>query len=357
MDRRIFFNLDWLLLGLVLILEIISLTTLYSLDQFFFKRQLIWAIGSLIVILAAIQIDWGKLVAQKTFRTALYLASLALLIVPFVQGKVIRSTYSWLVVGGFQFEVSELVKLAIIIVLASFFSKKHLAVWQRKTLIQSLILVLVPVLIIMKQPDFGSALVIGAIWVSFILMSDLNKKKLFTGLLLVAGGLIIAWLFVLAPYQKARIQALFSPNIDPLGINYNVAQSKIAIGSAGWLGKGFGNGTQAHLGFLPEARTDFLFASFVEEWGVIGGLILILTYLALIIKLGLISLRLKRNDLKFVVLGTASVLLIQFLINVGTNLGLVPVIGIGLPFVSYGGSNLLTFSILIGIIEKIRLES
>ena len=142
-----------------------------------------------------------------------------------------------------------------------------------------------------------------------------------------------------------------------MGASYNVIQSKITIGSAGFWGKGFKSGTQVQLGFLPEAHTDFIFAAFVEEWGIFGGIILLLTYVLLIVRITIIGLKTRRNDLKFLVLGTGLIFLIHFFINIGSNLGIVPVIGISLPFLSYGGSNLLTSSILVSIIERIKIEA
>jgi len=192
---------------------------------------------------------------------------------------------------------------------------------------------------------------------SFLLMSGVNKKRFLIGIVFAVIILILLWLYFLAPYQKERIMVFISPEVDPLGASYNIIQSKIAIGSAGFWGRGFGSGTQARLGFLPEAHTDFLFAAFVEEWGLVGGIILILTYLALIFKITVIGLNLRRNDLKFIVLGTGLVFLVHFFINIGSNIGMVPVIGIGLPFLSYGGSSLLTSSVLISIIERIKIES
>jgi rod shape determining protein RodA len=250
-----------------------------------------------------------------------------------------------------------LAKVALIIILAGFFSRRHLAAWQNKNIFISLLYTLIPAGIIVIQPDMGSAIVVLGIWVGFLALSGINKKKLFIGILLVVIAFGIMWTSFLEDYQKDRIIGFISPEVDSLGINYNVTQSKIAVGSAGFWGKGFGNGTQVQFDFLPEAHTDFIFASFVEEWGIFGGLILLLTYVAFIFRITTIGLRARRNDFKFIALGTGLVFLIHFFINIGSSLGIVPVIGISFPFVSYGGSNLLTSSLLLAIISSGTLDN
>jgi len=167
----------------------------------------------------------------------------------------------------------------------------------------------------------------------------------------------ILWLTFLKPYQKERILGFISPNRDPLGINYNVIQSKIAIGSAGLFGKGFQQGTQSQLGFLPEAQTDFIFSAFVEEWGLIGGFLLFAAFLLIIFRIIKIGVKSKNNCAKFICLGAIIAFTLQFFFNIGSCLGLSPVVGITFPFFSYGGSSLLTNALLIGIIENIAIES
>jgi rod shape determining protein RodA len=167
--------------------------------------------------------------------------------------------------------------------------------------------------------------------------------------------LLVLWFTVLKPYQQDRITAFLFPTHDPLGANYNVIQSKIAIGSAGFWGKGFGGGTQVKLNFLPAAKTDFLFAAFIEEWGIIGGLILISVFLFFVYRLVGIGRLARDNYSRFIVLGTISFIFIHFIVNIGANIGLLPVTGLTLPLFSYGGSNLLTTSLLLSIIEHVKL--
>ncbi len=350
-------NFDWVLLGLVAILASISLVTLSSIDSFYFIRQLVWYCIAFVIILVGSKLNWQWFLTQSWFRYGFYWLSIALLIVPYFQSQTVRGTKSWIVAGGLQFEPSELAKVALIIILAGFFSRRYLAAWQGKNILFSLLYVLIPAGLIAFQPDLGSALVLAGIWFGFLLMGGVNKKRFLIGVVVGIMLFLVLWTSVLAPYQKDRITGFLFPESDPLGVNYNLIQSKIAIGSAGLFGKGFQSGTQSQLGFLPEAHTDFLFAAFIEEWGMFGAAVLVLTYLALIIRITATGLRLRRNDIKFVVLGIGLFFLIHFFVNIGSNIGTVPVIGISLPFISYGGSNLLTSALLLSIIERIKLKS
>ena len=350
-------NFDWLIFSLILILAVFSLTTLFSIDSFYFYRQLIWFGIGIVVILLGSQLNWQWFFTQNWFRYGFYWVAIALLIIPFLQPGRIRGTKSWIVMGNLQFEPSELAKIALIFVLAGLFSRRYLAAWRGKNIFTSFLYMLVPFGIVALQPDLGSALVLAGIWVSFLLLSGINKKRFFIGILILLLLSALMWAYFLKPYQKDRITTFVFPESDPLGASYNVIQSKITIGSAGFWGKGFKSGTQVQLGFLPEAHTDFIFAAFVEEWGIFGGIILLLTYVLLIVRITIIGLKTRRNDLKFLVLGTGLIFLIHFFINIGSNLGIVPVIGISLPFLSYGGSNLLTSSILVSIIERIKIEA
>ena len=348
---------DWMLYGSIFFLLSFSLLMLASLDMELFFRQLAWAAGALLLFFLASRADWRWLSVQRWFSYGLYAFSLALLLVSQFQRGTIRGTKSWIVVGGFQFEPVELMKLALILVLAGFFSKRYLAAWQGKNIAFSFLLAGVPGLLVAAHPDLGSAAVIFAIWIGFLLLSGIHLRRFLLGLALAALGAVLLWSFVLKPYQKDRITAFVFPERDPLGINYNVIQSKVAIGSAELFGKGFRGGTQSQLGFLPEAETDFIFAALVEEWGLFGGTLVILAYFLIIWRLTAIGARVGDNYWKFVTLGASIVFLAHSLINIGSNLGLVPVTGITLPFLSYGGSSILTASLLVGIIQSKKLES
>ncbi|MBI5732364.1 rod shape-determining protein RodA [Candidatus Jorgensenbacteria bacterium] len=356
MIRR-FANFDWVLFGALLSIALTSLLSLASVEPLYFGRQLIWYALAFAVIFLGSQLDWRWLGSQTWFRHGLYFLSITLLIISNLQSRTIRGTKSWLVFGGLQFEPVELAKLALIIILAHFFSKRYIAAWQGRNIFASFFYTILPVVLVLFHPDFGSAVVVLGIWSGFLFASGINKKRLAVGLLIAIMLCIFLWAFAMKPYQKERIMSFIFPERDPLGTSYNVIQSKIAIGSGGLWGKGFGGGTQAKLHFLPAAHTDFLFAAFAEEWGVVGGVVLIGLYGILIFRVVRIGLRGRDNYARFLALGAGILLTIHFLINVGSNMGLLPVTGIPLLFFSYGGSSLLTVAILMSIMEHIQLES
>lgn len=348
---------DWALLGAFCILAAGSLVSLASSSQVFFERQVIWVALAILVIFFGSRIDWRWFITQPWFRFGLYGASLMLLIVSNLQPETIRGTKSWIVIGSFQFEPAELAKLAIIFLFAHFLSRYHVAVWQGRNIFTSLAYSLPIIGLIAIHPDFGAAFVVSVLWFGYILVSGVHKKRFLLGALVVSCIAVLAWSFVLKPYQQDRIVSFLRPSSDPLGLNYNVIQSKIAIGSAGFFGKGFGAGTQVQLHFLPEAQADFLFAAFVEEWGLLGGIIIVLTFLFFFYRLIEVGLRARDNQARLVVFGAGLLFATHFFINIGSNIGLVPVAGIPFPFFSYGGSHLLTGAILVSIIEHIKLES
>ncbi|MBI4034149.1 MAG: FtsW/RodA/SpoVE family cell cycle protein [Candidatus Brennerbacteria bacterium] len=352
-----FRGFDWVLLGGIAVLAAASLLSLYSLDITLFSRQVVWWSLAAIVIVGGSRLDWRGIIGQDYFRKGLYWLSVLLLVVVNLQSETIRGVKSWLAFGSLEFQPAELSKLALILLLAGFFSRRYVAAWLGKNIALSFFYAALPAALVAVQPDLGSAAVIVAIWVGFLLTSGVNKKRLLVGLVIAVLVGALLWVFFLKPYQRERVVGFLNPSSDQLGINYNVVQSKIAIGSAGLWGKGFGSGSQTQLGFLPEAGTDFLFAAFVEEWGIFGGLVVVLAFLLILYRITRIGMRAGNNDSKFIVLGLALVLAVQFFLNIGSNLGLLPITGINFPFLSYGGSSLLTLSVLVSIIQKIKIES
>lgn len=350
-------KIDWVLVGALAMLAAMSLSVLAPYDSSFFNKQIVWyAVGFAIIIFGS-QLNWRWLLKWPVFKYGFYALSVFLLLVSNIQSRVIRGSRSWISLGFLQFEPAEFAKLGLIFLLSSFFTSRYLAAWRSKYLFSSLGLALVPALLTAIHPDLGSSIIIMSIWVGFILVGGVNKKRFFIGLLAFVVAAVLVWSFFLKEYQRERLVAFISPQKDPLGINYNVIQAKTAIGSAGFWGKGYGQGTQTQFRFLPEAQTDFIFAAFSEEWGVFGDIVMLLTFLVIFYKLMDIGLRADSNSFKFLVFGGSVVLLVQIVINIGSNVGLVPVTGITLPFVSYGGSSILTIAILIGIIQHIKLES
>lgn len=348
---------DWLLNLAVLILAALSLLIIYSVSQEQFFQQLIWFVIGFAAIFLVSQIDWRIIVNYRWMIFGFYAAVVALLLVALFFAPVIRESRSWIVIGNFQFQPSELAKAALIILLAYFFAKRHIGIAHLRNLAMSFIYFLIPALLIFLQPDWGSALVLLGIWIGFLLISGIRSKHLAVGFIIFAVLGIVSWNFFLKDYQRERIIGFLEPAYDPLGVNYSVIQSKIAIGSAGFFGKGFRQGTQAQLGFLTEPSTDFVLAAFIEEWGFLGGLVLIAAFLFLVFRIISVGLRSEDNFSKLFSLGTVILLLVEFGLNVGSNIGFSPVVGVTFPFVSYGGSSLLTKSILIGIIQSLAAKT
>ena len=353
MNRAILAKFDWGLIGAVAILIASGLLVLAASNQAFFIRQLIWLVGAVALIMGLPLLNLRAILSYKWIIFGIYFFVLFLLVVTFFVAPTINGAKSWIVIGSFQIQASEFMKAALIIFLSSFFATRHVAIARIGVIIKSFIYFLIPTVIVLIQPDLGTSLVLLGIWLGYLLISGLPLKYIATGFViaLIVGAL--SWGFLFADYQKARISALFTPDVDTLGINYSVAQSKIAIGSGGFFGKGFGRGTQVQLGFLPASETDFVFAAFVEEWGFLGGAVLISAFVFLVYRLIRIGLRSTSNFPRFIALGTVTMIFIHFVVNLGSALGLLPVVGIGLPFVSYGGSNLLTTAALIGIIQSV----
>lgn len=352
---RVPLKTDWGVASATLVLLVIGLVTLAANPASeLFWRQSIWAVAALILIFGLPFINLRAIFNYRWLILGIYLFVLLLLVLTYFFAPPISGAKSWLVIGSVQIQASEFMKAALIILLSSFFAVRHVSIAQPRVIVISLLYFLIPAILVLVQPDLGTSLVLFGIWFGYLLVSGLPWRHIAVAILAFILIGVLAWNFGLAPYQKERVVALFSPETDPLGVNYSVLQSKIAIGSAGLFGKGFGQGTQVQLGFLPAAETDFIFSAFVEEWGMLGGFLLIATFLYLIYRILQLGMRSYNNFAKFVSLGTAITLFIHFSVNLGSALGLLPVIGISLPLVSYGGSNLLTIAALIGIITGIH---
>ncbi|PIR04626.1 MAG: hypothetical protein COV57_03530 [Candidatus Liptonbacteria bacterium CG11_big_fil_rev_8_21_14_0_20_35_14] len=336
----------------IYILSASSLLILFSINTRLFYLQLMWIILGNIIILSFKYIDVRALLNNREFIFIIYILSI-ILVFSTLFFSPIRGIKAWIPLGIFALQPVELIKISLLLMYAYFFAKKHNSLADIRNIITPLILLLIPSVIVLNQPDLGSVLVLFGMWLSFILFSGLTKKHIIIGLILLILGSFISW-GLLANYQKDRIIGLFSPESDPLGINYNVIQSKIAIGSSGFLGKGFGQGTQVQLGFLPESQNDFILPAFIEEWGLLGGLIIIGAFSFLCREIINIGVNVAENNfIRFFCLGSVVILLIHFTINTGSVLGLLPVIGIPFPFLSYGGSNMLMSFTLIAIINSI----
>ncbi len=352
-----FSNIDWVLLAAILPILIFGLVTMHSFSSLtttaFFTKQLIWISISFGIFLFISQIDirfWKR----TGVLVGVYLFSILLLAVLFVLGHVSNGAQSWFDFGGFSFQPSDIMKLVVVLMLAKYFSRRHVEIKHSRHIFVSALYAFIPFFLVFLQPDFGSAIIIFLVWFGMVLVSGISKKHI----LIVFGTGILAfltlWFFVFHPYQKARILNFIHPMSDIRGTGYNAYQSTIAVGSGQFIGKGIGFGTQSRLQFLPEYQTDFIFAAFAEEWGFIGALILFILY-------GIVLWRILRvarfGATNFEILfsmGFAILIASHLLINIGMNIGLMPVTGITLPFMSYGGSHMIMLFIALGILMSAR---
>lgn len=348
-------NLDWKLNAAALFLMAGGLVNLLNVQSGLFWKQAVWIMLGLFACFLMVVFNWRAWLGNQRIIWLIYVVSIFLLVITFLMPAT-RGAHRWIPLGGFKFQTSLFAALSLIIVLANFFRKKHKNIANPLSIIQSFFIFLLPAALVFFQPDAGSMLVLFLIWISFVLVSGIpGKHLLIIGIIFLLTG-VIMWNYFLKDYHKQRIIGLFFPGHDVLGINYNTIQSKIAIGSAGIFGKGFQQGTQARLGFLPEADTDFIFASFIEEWGMAGGFLLIAAVVFLIFRIINIGLNAQNNFNKFICLGSAVFFFANFIFNAGSNTGLLPVVGVPYPLVSYGGSHIIVELILLGMAQWIKIS-
>ncbi len=315
-----------------------------------FEKQSIHVLLGCIVFLIFSLIDYR---IWKTHSGNFYLIGLALLVAVLFFGVNIRGTSGWFKLGFFNIQPAEIMKLALIIALARYFSQIKPGLVSFKHLIVSFGYVLIPVFLAAKQPDMGSAVVMIMIWFAMVLLSGINKKYIIGVVVMGFLTIIFGWGFILKPYQKDRVQSFLNPGSDPLGDGYNVIQSMIAVGSGGVHGKGVGHGSQSKLNFLPEKHTDFIYATIAEERGLVGVGIVIGLFGVLLYRLR-VTYRASRDSFgKFLVGGVTMVIFFQAFVNIGMNIGIMPVAGLSLPFLSYGGSFVLTTLAFMGLAQSV----
>lgn len=333
---------DFLTFLPILAIGTISLLVIYSINKNLAASQtLFWLLG-LIAFFTAANFNYKDL---KKYNILLYVFVIACLLLLFIFGDSVRGSVRWIQLGSFRFQPSELAKVSEIFLLATFFRQRSAK--KIKNIILSGLLVFPLAALVFLEPDLGNATSIVAIWFGVILIAGFRLKTLFA--LLALGILLATFSYELLPdYQKQRVGTFINPNGDPLGTGYNILQSKIAIGSGKVWGRGLGRGSQSQLNFLPEAESDFIFASISEQLGFVGSSILIILYVTLIWR---ISSTFKTEDIygQLILAGVSSFLIFQTTINIGMNMALLPVTGITLPLVSYGGSSLVSTLFLLGI--------
>ncbi len=268
----------------------------------------------------------------------------------------IKGASSWFELGLFSFEPVEPLKIILILVLAKYFSRRHIEIGNIKHIIVSGFYAFLPAGLVFLQPDLGSALVIGSLWLAMILASGVSKKHLLFLVLAAAVLSSFLWLYALEPYQRSRLYSFFDPYLDPRGAGYQTIQTTIAVGAGGLWGRGIGFGTQSRLEFLPEHQTDFIFAAFAEEWGFVGALLLFFFFSVIVWRVARIGSRAGGNFERLYSVGLNTLLVTQFFIHVGMNIGVLPITGLPMPFMSYGGSFLITIFAALGILMSFGLR-
>lgn len=352
---------DWLLFLSIIILLALGVSAIYSVDlghgtgDFLKTKKQIIAIVIGIILFFGISFFNYKRLFRYTFGA--YMALMAALLGVLFFGQEVRGTKSWFNFGIVNFQPVEFVKIGMIIVLAKYFSEHLDKKFTPRFIIESGLLAAVPVGLVLLQPDFGSAMVIVLLWVFMLLVIGISKKHV---MILAGIGLLVAaaaWAFLLQGYQKERILNFLQPARDAHTSGYNIKQAIIAIGAGKVWGRGLGLGSQTQLKFLPESQTDFIFAVIAEELGLVIVAVIFAVFALILYRLWLLAKNSNDNFSIFIILGAAFLIFIQMFINVGMNLGLVPVTGLTLPLVSYGGSSLLAHFILLGIIEAIKIRT
>ncbi len=359
-DRRLFIHFDWTLLGLSLALASIGILNLYSITSHWvvsgspiYWKQILWVLLGMGLMITVAFVEYRF---YSDFAYPIYTLSLLLLVMVLAYGLITSGAQRWIRIGFINFQPSEFVKLSLILALAKFFQRPlGREGYSLRHLVFPFSLVIVPAVLILKQPDLGTAIILLLVFFSTLLFVRIRWSSLLAIVIIGASALPILWNF-LKEYQKRRIITFFNPDLDPLGAGYHLIQSKIAIGSGGILGKGFMKGTQCKLGFLPEQQTDFIFSALGEEWGLVGCLVVVLLYFWLIAWGLRIAVQAKDRFGAVLSFGVVAMLFWHSFINMAMVLGLVPVVGIPLPFLSYGGSFLVSTLIGIGFLLNVSMR-
>jgi rod shape determining protein RodA len=360
-DRRMLLNIDWPLLLLVLLIGSWGLVTVYSAThgrlethlEDLYVKQIYWFSAGLALMVLVTLVDYQHLSRGAYLLLAV---GILLLIAVFAFGRVASGARRWLMLGPLSLQPSEVVKVFLVLSFARYFTETRREGGLRcRDLIMPLVMVMIPFALIAKQPDLGTALVLFFVACTLIFASGFPLKPLLSMMGVGLIALPVGWSF-LKDYQKVRVITLLNPDFDPLGAGYHSWQSKIAIGSGGFWGKGLLAGTQSGLNFLPEKHTDFIFAVFAEEWGFIGTAALILLYMFLVLRGISIAYTSKDRLGSLIATGVAAMLSVYILCNIGMTVGLTPVVGLPLPLFSYGGSSMLATMVAVGLLLNIRMR-
>lgn len=358
---------DWLLLGSATLVSLAGLSIIYGFgppaapdglaqageDGSLALRQSVWLLIGLGVFFLMSVIDF-RFLRRTGVVVVVYVGALSVLSLLFVIGSVFQGAQSWFNLGLFAVQPSDPAKIALIILLAKYFSRRHIEIARLKHIVVSGAYMFLMFVLLFFQPDFGSAMIVASLWVGMVLIAGIPLRHLALIIGIGIASVALLWTFAFADYQKARILTFLHPLADISGTGYNAFQSTVAVGSGGLLGKGIGYGTQSRLEFLPEHETDFIFAAFAEEWGFIGVVLLLSLFGLLLFRLAVNAREGATNFETLFILGAAVLFTVQLGVHIGMNIGLLPVTGTTLPFMSYGGSHLLTEYAILGAVNAMR---
>jgi rod shape determining protein RodA len=360
-DRRLFTNIDWMLTGLVVAICLVGILNIYSatlsykiVGTPYFIKQFYWLTFGLLLAFAIGNIDYHIL---EDFSYWFYAAIVVLLVLVLLVGKKSLGATRWLNLGFFTMQPSELMKIAIVLAMARFFNNFHtVGGLTVKDMLFPLLILAAPAALIMKQPDLGTATLVLMIAFTMIAYVGLRWSTIVTFTMVTIPLIWFSWSYLLRPYQKNRVLDFLDPDRSRLGTGYHIIQSKIAVGSGGIIGRGYMDGSQSKLRFLPEQHTDFAFSVFSEEWGFVGCLVLIMLYLSLTLWGLNIARRCNDRFGGLLAIGVTAMLFWHTIINIGMVIGLFPVVGVPLPFFSYGGTSMITSMVGIGLLQSISMR-
>lgn len=350
----LFRHIDWFLIIPALILSGIGLVTMHTFGtgHSFAQRQIIWIGISLITYIIIASTDM-RAIKRTSIIMTLYGFVIALLVLLLITGHTIMGAKSWFVLGGLSFQPADLAKLALIALLAKYLSRRHVEIADWRHILATGTYSFIMILLVLLEPDLGTAVIIGSIWLGLMLVSGISKKHLAIIIMALTIAATFLWFFGLKSYQRNRIITFVNPAADIRGAGYNAYQAMIAVGSGQLFGKGIGYGTQSTLRFLPEYQTDFIFAAYAEEWGFVGVILLLALYSVLLTRLLIIAKHASTNFDAFFTLGVIILFLSHIMVHIGINIGLLPVTGTTIPFMSYGGSHLIMEFIVLGIVTAL----
>jgi len=353
-------KMDWGLVLCAILLTSMGLVSIYS-SSFFrgdflnFKKQVFFLVLGFFLMLIFSFLDWRIFKENPYLILILYFLGLFALAFLFFSAPTIKGTKGWYRIGKISLDPIEPMKIILLLLLAKYFSMRHVEMYKISHILISGLYVLFPSFLIFLQPDLGSVLILVLLWIGILVTSGIEIRHFLILLLIALSVFAFSWNHFLREYQKERIISFIAPNIEPLGMGWTPLQSKIAIGSGGVFGKGFRKGSQVQFGFLTAPQTDFIFSAIAEELGFLGVVFLLFLISVFFSRTIYIAFEAKTNFPRLLATGSALLFALQAFVHIGMNLGVLPVIGISLPFVSYGGGGLITNYILLGILQSLRV--